>query len=158
MERVFVSSLIRDVEYGIVSHEQPHEDSIRNAIRMVNRSYGGRLSFTFGLCRWYQLKERHATFSWLINRDGVRWLPTPKLLMINEALWDEIAREKPFARAYHWDFEPLWTELKIIFESPSNEYADAFDDELYTATPPTPDETVVLVNNDEDDSSYVNNE
>ncbi|KAK4417266.1 hypothetical protein Salat_2552200 [Sesamum alatum] len=92
MKRVFVSSLIRDVEYGIVSHEQPHEDCIRNAIRMVNRSYGGRLSFTFGLCRWYQLKERHATFSWLINRDGVRWLPTPKLLMINEALWDEIAR------------------------------------------------------------------
>ncbi|KAK4430792.1 hypothetical protein Salat_0840900 [Sesamum alatum] len=138
MEHVFVSSLIRDVEYGIVSHEQPHKDSIRNAIRMVNRSYGGRLSFTFGLCRWYQLKERHATFSWLINRDGVCWLPTPKLLMINEALWDEIAR--------------------IIFGSPSNEYADVFDDELYTATPPTPDETVVLVGNDEDDSSSFNNE
>ncbi|KAK4438827.1 hypothetical protein Salat_0217300 [Sesamum alatum] len=138
MERVFVSSLIRDVEYGIVSHEQPNEDSIQNAIRMVNRSYGGRLSFTFGLCRWYLLKERHAMFSWLINRDGVRWLPTPKLLMINEPLWDEIAR--------------------IIFGSLSNEYADAFDDELYAATPPTPDETVVLVGNDEDDSSSVNNE
>ncbi|KAK4417251.1 hypothetical protein Salat_2550700 [Sesamum alatum] len=41
MERVFISSLVRDVEYGKVSHEQPIEDSIRNAIRMVNQSYGG---------------------------------------------------------------------------------------------------------------------
>ncbi|KAK4421902.1 hypothetical protein Salat_2140900 [Sesamum alatum] len=130
MERVFISSLIRDVEYGKVTHDEPNESSVRNAIVMVNRSYGGRLSYTFGLCSWYHLKERHAS----------------------------TAKEKPFTRAYYWDSEPAWIELKIIFGYLLHEYADAIDDELYAATPLTLDETIVLLSNDEVESSSIDND
>ncbi|KAK4422822.1 hypothetical protein Salat_1864700 [Sesamum alatum] len=67
-------------------------------------------------------------------------------------------KEKPFAQAYRCDSKPLWTKSKIIFGSPLHEYADVINDELYAATPPTPDETVVLISNDEDNSSSVDND
>ncbi|KAK4422696.1 hypothetical protein Salat_1852100 [Sesamum alatum] len=56
--------------------------------------------------------------------------------------------EKPFARAYRWDTEPAWEELKIIFGKPVDEPIHKSDDEVYPDTQNNPEEIVVRVPSD----------
>ncbi|KAK4426662.1 hypothetical protein Salat_1434900 [Sesamum alatum] len=119
------------VEFGCIENGQPNAVAVRATVSTVNVVFGTRLCNNFGHSRLNHLKERHDTFTLLITRWGVRWIPRPKLVLVNESLWDVIGREKPFARAYRWDTEPAWEELKIIFDQPKHEPIHQNDDELY---------------------------
>ncbi|KAL0361260.1 UNVERIFIED_CONTAM: hypothetical protein Sradi_3810500 [Sesamum radiatum] len=61
-------------------------------------------------------------------------------------------QEKPFARAYHSNVEPAWTELKIIFGDPLNEPANDSNEEIYEDEANSADETIVLISSDSEDS------
>ncbi|KAL0302377.1 UNVERIFIED_CONTAM: hypothetical protein Sangu_3103700 [Sesamum angustifolium] len=92
MDRVFIATLVRIVQDTSFPLVDPNESAIRNAIAKVNQCFGTRLCYHYGFYRWNHLKERHATFTWLINRPGVHWIPGPKILLVDEPLWDEIKR------------------------------------------------------------------
>ncbi|KAK4433322.1 hypothetical protein Salat_1094500 [Sesamum alatum] len=109
MERCFIRELVRKVEFGCIENGQPNPSAIEGAVNAVNVVFGTRLCPDVGRSR----------------------IPRPKIVLINEALWDVIERENPFARAYRWDTEPAWDELKIIFGQPKNEPIHNSDDEVY---------------------------
>ncbi|KAL0458082.1 UNVERIFIED_CONTAM: hypothetical protein Slati_0435400 [Sesamum latifolium] len=92
MDRVFIASIIKSVQEAHFPHVDPNITAIQHAVAKVNQCFGTRLCYRYGLCRWNHLKERHATFSWLINRPGVHWIPRRKILLIDEPLWDDIGR------------------------------------------------------------------
>ncbi|KAL0435160.1 UNVERIFIED_CONTAM: hypothetical protein Sradi_0223900 [Sesamum radiatum] len=152
MDRVFIASLAKSVEGLGFPPVELSVTSITEAVAKVNQCFGTRLCYRYGLCRWNHLKERHATFSWLINLNGVTWIPKRKILLVDEHLWDDISREKPFARAYRSNVEPAWNELKIIFGDPLNEPANSSDEEIYEDEANSTDETIVLISSDSEDS------
>ncbi|KAL0373980.1 UNVERIFIED_CONTAM: hypothetical protein Sradi_3313700 [Sesamum radiatum] len=106
VDRVFITSLVKTIEQNHFPHVDPNITAIRTAVAKVNQCFGTCLCYRYGLYRWNHLKERHATFTWLINRPGVRWIPRLKLLLVDEHLWEEIERENHLAQAYRWDIEP----------------------------------------------------
>ncbi|KAK4426688.1 hypothetical protein Salat_1437500 [Sesamum alatum] len=114
MERCFIRELVRKFESGSCKAGQPSDEAIRSAVAAVNVVFGTKLNFNIGQARLNHLKERHQTFNWLINRPGVRWIARPNIVLVNESLWEDIAREMPSALAYRFDTEPAWDELKII--------------------------------------------
>ncbi|KAK4438486.1 hypothetical protein Salat_0182900 [Sesamum alatum] len=148
MDRCFIRELVRKVEFGCIEKGEPTAVAIEGAVSAVNVIFGTRLCVNAGRSRLNHLRERYDTLNWLINRPGVRWIPTPKLVLVNEPLWDVIEREKPFARAYRWDTEPAWEELKIIFGQPVDEPIHKSDDELYPNTQNNPEEIVFRVPSD----------
>ncbi|KAK4434824.1 hypothetical protein Salat_0645300 [Sesamum alatum] len=132
MERCFIRELVRKVEFGCIENGQPNPSAIEGAVNAVNVVFGTRLCPDVSRSRVIHLRERYDTFNWLINRSGVRWIPRPKL-------------ENPFGRAYRWDTEPAWDELKIIFGQPNNEPIHNSDDEVYADPLKNPDEIVVEI-------------
>ncbi|KAK4426475.1 hypothetical protein Salat_1416100 [Sesamum alatum] len=145
MERCFIHELVRKVEFGCIENGQPNPSAIEGAVNAINVVFGTRLCPDVGRSRVIHLRECYDTFNWLINRLGVRWIPRPKLVLVNEALWDVIEWENPFARAYRWDTEPAWDELKIIFGQPNNEPIHNSDDDVYADPLKNPDEIVVEI-------------
>ncbi|KAK4415279.1 hypothetical protein Salat_2635200 [Sesamum alatum] len=148
MERCFIRELVRKVEFGCIENGEPTVVAIEGVVSVVNVIFGTRLCVNVGRSRLNHLRERYDTFNWLINRPGVRWIRRPKLVLVNEPLWNAIEREKPFARAYRWDTEPAWEELKIIFSKPVDEPIHKSDDEIYPDTQNNPEEIVVRVPTD----------
>ncbi|KAK4421660.1 hypothetical protein Salat_2116600 [Sesamum alatum] len=65
-------------------------------------------------------------------------IPRPKLVLVNEA-------KNLFTRAYRWDTEPAWEELKIIFGQLDHEPIHRSDDELYPDPQNNLEEIVVHV-------------
>ncbi|KAK4417368.1 hypothetical protein Salat_2562400 [Sesamum alatum] len=140
MDRCFIRELVRKVEFGCIENGQPNVVVVPAAVSAVYIVFGTRLCVNVGHSRLNHLRERYDTFTWLINRPGVRWIPRPKL-------------EKLFARAYRWDTEPAWEELKIVFGQPHQESIHRSDDELYPAPENNPEEIVVRVPFDHNGSS-----
>ncbi|KAK4422022.1 hypothetical protein Salat_2152900 [Sesamum alatum] len=138
MERCFIRELVRKVEFGCIENGEPTVVAIEGAVSAVNVIFGTRLCINVGRSQLNHLRERYDIFNWLINRPGVRWIPRPKLVLVNEPLWDAIER----------DTKPAWEELKIIFGKPVDEPIHKSDDEVYPDTQNNPEEIVVRVPTD----------
>ncbi|KAK4419417.1 hypothetical protein Salat_2354600 [Sesamum alatum] len=132
MDRCFIRELVRKVEFGCIENGEPIVVAIEGAVGAVNVIFETRLCVNGGHSRLNHLRERYDTFNWLINRPRVRWIPRPKLVLVNEPLWDAIERE----------------ELKIIFGKPVDEPIHKSDDEVYPDTQNNPEEIVVRVPSD----------
>ncbi|KAK4425441.1 hypothetical protein Salat_1738100 [Sesamum alatum] len=122
MDDVFIHTLVANHnEENGAPNNGPNVGAVCAAQRAVNGRFGKRLAYRYCIERVVHLRERHTTFSWLISREGVFWLPRWKQLWADEGVWDEIGRENPFALAYRWRPEPKWDELKALFGEPDNE-------------------------------------
>ncbi|KAL2227574.1 UNVERIFIED_CONTAM: hypothetical protein Sindi_2116100, partial [Sesamum indicum] len=64
-------------------------------------------------------------------------------------LWDELGRiiwqEKPFARAYCWNIELTWNDLKLFFGEIVHKPNHSSNDKLYAERVPRLDETIVTM-------------
>ncbi|KAK4421627.1 hypothetical protein Salat_2113300 [Sesamum alatum] len=110
-------------------------DTIRSAVAVVKVIFGTKLSFDIGQARLNHLKERHEMFSWLFNRPGVRWIPRPNIVLVNESLWEDIGRvRKALGSSVPVRHRAGMEELKIIFGVPENEPYHPSDGEVYPET------------------------
>ncbi|KAK4428274.1 hypothetical protein Salat_1127000 [Sesamum alatum] len=101
MDRCFIRELVHKVQSNSSENRQPNADVVCAVISVVN--------VVFSVC----------------------WIPRLKLVLVNESLSEEIGWGKSFARAYRWETQRAWEELKIIFDGPEHKPNHPSDDELY---------------------------
>ncbi|KAK4434438.1 hypothetical protein Salat_0606600 [Sesamum alatum] len=137
MDDVFIDTLVANHnEPNGGPNNGPNVGAVCATQRAVSGRFGKRLAYRYCIERVIHLRERHTTFSWLITREGVFWLPRWEQLWADEGVWDEIGREKPFVLAYDWRLELKSDERKAIFGEPDNELNtlssedDAFESDL----------------------------
>ncbi|KAK4412537.1 hypothetical protein Salat_2900800 [Sesamum alatum] len=122
MDDTFVSALVANLPpHSGGQMPQLTLGSLVAAQRAVGGRWGTRLTYRYCVERVRHLRERHATYCWLIKQPGVIWIPEWNQLWADGDTWDDIGMVKPFALAYRRRPEPKWNELKLIFGQPDNE-------------------------------------
>ncbi|GER50687.1 ribosome-binding factor A [Striga asiatica] len=122
VEKVFVDFLIDQKKKGFYEVGRVNMHALMCASSMLNERFGMTFDHKFIIDRLRKLRKRYHVFKWMKTLSGVVYNPNGHKVEATEPTWNFIVREEKLGMAYMKGGEPLFPDLKFLFnEGPGDE-------------------------------------
>ncbi|KAK4424894.1 hypothetical protein Salat_1683000 [Sesamum alatum] len=94
----------------------PNMHSLNYARGIVNGCFNWSSKYIVFKRRLERLRLRFTTFKSIIETPGVQWDRRTNFVTATDEQWNDLALGNEFVNAYRQEGEPMWKELKAIFD------------------------------------------
>ncbi|GFP99729.1 hypothetical protein PHJA_002117000 [Phtheirospermum japonicum] len=131
-DKTFIGLLVDQRQLGLFKPGEPNLSSIEFCTDILNINLGTSYNHAYCIERVALLQNRYRVFRWMLRKHGLRHCKIIGLVTAPKEVWDDIFEKEPFSIAYQEYGEPMWNELRVIFEGVYGSH-------------PTPEDVVIQV-------------
>ncbi|KAK4421757.1 hypothetical protein Salat_2126300 [Sesamum alatum] len=113
-EITFVNALIEHKRAGNFHRDGNNCRAVLCMLYDVHKVHGRKVQYDVGQKKVKKLKERHATFSWIINLPGVVVNHERRYVVAEDHIWEIICKARVLGKCYVNMYEDMLEEMCVL--------------------------------------------